>query len=169
MATFEEFFLARKSNIARLELLEFSHPSFSETYRIVRNALTGVVVDLPAPDNEPGAAFRFFPVRIQRDGQNGTMDSKLNITFGDLSDVIPKEIERIITDDSFDVAPKVRYWVYRSDDLTAPIYGPVNFEITALPYTKEGFSATASAPLIATTGTGEIYALERFPMLRGFL
>lgn len=169
MATFEEFFLSRKSNVARLELLEITHPSFSKVYRIVRNAMSGVTVDLPAPDNEAGVLFEFYPVRLQRGGQNGTMDNTLNITFGDLSDVIPQEIDRIIAADTFNIAPKVRYWAYRSDDLTTPIYGPVNFEVTSLPYTKEGFSASASAPQISNTGTGEIYTLERFPMLRGFL
>lgn len=168
MAVFEEFFLSRKSNVARLELLEFSHPSFSQVYRIVRNMLGGVTVTLPDPDNVQ-ATFQFYPVRIQRQGQNGTMDSSLNITFGDLSDVIPKEIERIMLADTFNVTPKVRYWAYRSDDLTKPIYGPSQFEITAMPYTKEGFSATATAPQISVSGTGEIYTLERFPMLRGFL
>jgi hypothetical protein len=169
MGAFEDFFLARKSNSVRVDLLEITHPSFSKVYRIVRNVVTGVTVNLPAPDNEVGAVFDFYPVKLERAGLDGSMDSTINLTFGDLTDIIPEEIARVRAADTFSIAPKVRYWVYRSDDYTQALLGPLNFEITALPYTREGFAAAAQAPTININGTGEVYALERFPMLRGFL
>lgn len=169
MSVFTEFFLARNSNVARLELLEFSHPSFSKTYYVVRNMVQGVNVTLPAPDNRQ-QRFDFYPVSIRRPKYDGTMDSELTISFSDIQDdIIGKEIERVILQDGFEVAPKVRYWAFRSDALNQCIIGPTSFDITNLPYSRSGFSAVASAPKVNTNGTGQFYTLERFPMLRGFL
>lgn len=168
MTAFQEFFLNRKSDVMRLELLEFSHHNFSKTYRVVRNAMNGVTVHLPAPDNR-WEHFDFAPLRIQRDGFDGSMDSRLSITFGDLGDVIAQELQNIRMADSWRVTPSIRYWVYRSDNLNTAIYGPISYLFTSMPYTKEGFTAIAQAPNINANGTGEIYTLTRFPMLRGFL
>ena len=65
--------------------------------------------------------------------------------------------------------PTLRYWVYRSDDLTVPMAGPLVFEVTSV--STKGPSATveAIAPEKNASTTGETYSFARFPMLRGFI
>jgi len=70
---------------------------------------------------------------------------------------------------TFLIKPTVKFRVYRSDDLTAPIYGPFLYDIPAVVLTREGTSFAASAQSLNVVTTGEYYTTDRFPMLRGML
>jgi hypothetical protein len=65
--------------------------------------------------------------------------------------------------------PTVTYRTYRSDDLSAPMFGPVVMEIQAIAMTRQGSSFEAKAPSLNVSRTGETYTIDRFPGLRGFL
>lgn len=67
------------------------------------------------------------------------------------------------------VNPRLRYRAYRSDDLSRPIYGPINLDIDAITMKRDGSNFTAKAPSLNYARTGEVYDLDRFPGLRGFL
>lgn len=164
--TYAEFFLKSNSNVIQLELLEISHPNFTKTYRVVRNAIKGVAVTL-----ETGAieAFEFYPLKIENAGVRDDLDQSITITLGDLGEVLPKELDEITSANGFDVKPIVTYRTYRSDDLTQPMYGPVLLEVTTFTFNREGSNFEAQAPSLNVNKTGELYKMARFPMLRGFL
>jgi hypothetical protein len=67
------------------------------------------------------------------------------------------------------IKPSVVYRVYRSDDLTEPLDGPYLFQANSLAFQKEGATFECTAPRLNLSTTGEIYTMNRFPMLRGFL
>ena len=71
--------------------------------------------------------------------------------------------------DGFSEKPRVVYRTYRSDDLTRPLFGPIVLEVDSFAFNREGSTFTAKAPSLNINKTGELYRLERFPMLRGFL
>lgn len=161
------YFLDSTMDIVQLELLEFSHPNFSQTYRIVRNAREGVTVDL-SPE-ELGVQFDFYPTQVSTINSSDDLDSSLSIQFGDLGEVLPDEMDNLARRMGFLTKPTIRYWVYRSDDLTQPIFGPVLLEAGSMDFGADGAQFNAEAPQLNINKTGEIYKLERFPMLRGYL
>lgn len=69
----------------------------------------------------------------------------------------------------FTQKPVMKYRAYRSDDLTAPMLGPLIFQVNNIAFQKEGATLSASAPRLNLSATGELYDLDRFPTLRGFL
>jgi hypothetical protein len=161
-----EYFLSSKRDDVALELLEVSHSAFTKTYRIVRNATDGVTVTL---ETGATAEFEYYPATITELGSMSDLDSGIRIDFGDLGEVIPKEVDSVHAADAMDVKPVVTYRVYRSDDLTAPLIGPVDLVASTFSFKREGASFEAAAPYVNRNRTGQTYNLTRFPMLRGFL
>ncbi len=278
MSAYSEFFLNSPSSTVQLELIKISHPSFSQDYRIVRNAVNGVTVGglgsgginlfnpsdpdvvsgkyvhpagtlstnssykasgyvplVPGTtytrgstvsfyayydqdknvlsqyrDNTVGTAtftvpegvaygrfsitnsqyptfrivqgttlvahtdwgeapFAYYPLRIVGNGTRENLDFGIRIDLGDLGEILPQELDRISSDLAYGKLPTVEYWTYRSDDLTAPLYGPLVLEVKNINFAREGASMDAKAPSLNVSRTGERYKTSRFPMLRGFL
>lgn len=166
MSAYSEFFLNSKSSVVQLELLEISHPNFSQVFQLVRNAVNGVTVTL---ETGVSRTFTYYPLRIESNGSRDDLDQSFTFTLGDLGELLPKELDRVATANGFSTKPQVVYRTYRSDDLTTPLFGPILLEVESFAFNREGCSFTAKAPSLNINKTGELYTLERFPMLRGFL
>lgn len=166
MTTYAEFFLNSKSSVVQLELLEISHPNFTKVYRIVRNAVQGVTVTLETAET---VAFDYYPLRVTPVAAYDNLDQSLKIDLGDLGEVLPKELDSVSSADAFFIKPLIKYRTYRSDDLTAPLYGPLILEVSTFTFNREGSMFEAKAPSLNVNKTGELYKIDRFPMLRGFL
>lgn len=166
MSAFTEFFLNSDSSIVQLEIVEISHPSFSQVYRIVRNAIDGVTVTLETGET---VACVYYPLQITPTGVTDDLDQTLSVKFGDLGQLVPLEIDYVRAYKTWRIKPTLLYRTYRSDVLTAPMYGPFRFIISNITFNKEGSQCQASAPKVNQNQTGEIYTMDRFPMLRGFL
>ncbi len=166
MSKYSEFFLKSKSSVVQLETLEISHPSFTKVYRIVRNAVEGVTAKV---ENGSYVDFTYYPLQIENAGVRDDLDQSLKINLGDLGEVLPKELDEVTLANSFGIKPTVVYRTYRSDDLETPLFGPVVLEISSFAFNREGSSFEAKAPSLNINKTGEVYKLDRFPMLRGFL
>lgn len=165
MSEYSEFFLNTASNIVELELIEISHPNFTQTYYVVRNAINGITV---THEDTTSHEYTYYPIRIEAGGTSDDLDQTLKVQLGDLGNIIPTELDAIVSAGSSTIKPILRYRTYRSDDLTAPLYGPLKFEISSISFTKEGSAFEAGAPRLNMSATGEIYSMDRFPMLRGF-
>lgn len=317
MSNYSQFFLNSSSRVVQLETFDISHPSFSKRYRVVRNSINGLTATL---EDTTTGVFDYYPISVSPTGSANDLDQSLALTFGDLGQVIPSEVDRLLfsfeqpplftcslfgawTDGSgviigspfqigvgctlyvppgasflsmgancnlfggsgiWNVAindgttttnvsvhgwstpwsiaanptktfgttgsiapatfavtpgnllqlvttgtasitpnngggnplqplpnpalgilpstyvlpnalpssivkPVVLYRTFRSDDLTQPLYGPVQFQIDSIAFKKEGATMQCSAPRLNITSTGETYSMNRFPMLRGFL
>ena len=166
MPSYVEYFLNSPSSVVQLDLLEISHPAFTQTYRLVRNAVHGVTVTLETAEE---AEFVYRPMRIAPLGSGDDLEQALKIDIGDLGEILPTELDAVAAEQMMSVKPTVVYRTYRSDDLTAPLLGPIRLEISNISFSREGASFEARAPSLNINRTGEVYRLERFPMLRGFL
>lgn len=163
MSRYTDFFLNSRADAVQLELFEITHPAFTRPYRIVRNARDGVVVDLSVAETD--VAFDYYPVRIKPLSQSDDLEAAIQIDFGDLGEVLPIELDAVEAAGAFLTKPAVRYWAFRSDDLTAPIFGPIALEITTVGFNEQGASFQAKAPSLNANRTGELYRIDRFPML----
>jgi hypothetical protein len=171
MNAYARFFLNTSSSIIQLELIEISHPSFSQTYRVVRNAINGVTV---THEDATVHAYTFYPCKIAPTGSANDLEQQLQVGFGDLGQIMPLEIDRVLLMTSGGlptsvIKPTLLYRTYRSDDLTAPLAGPYRFQINNVAFQKEAATLQCTAPRLNLNRTGEVYAMDRFPMLRGFL
>jgi len=149
-----------------LELLEISHSSFSQTYRLVRNHVNGVTV---THEDASVHAYQYLPMRLSLTGPRDDLEQILKVEFGDLGETIPQELDAVRADDNFEELPKVVYRVYASDVLTSVLMGPLILEVKRFAMTREGSVFEAKAPSLNVNKTGETYNLPRFPMLRGLL
>lgn len=164
---YSEYFLNSRSSVVQLECIEISHPGFTKTYRLVRNAVKGVTVTLETGGT---AFFEYYPMKLLPQSAKSDLDHSISLTFGDLGEVLPQELDAVMNyPKGMDIKPIVRYRVYRSDDLSSPIYGPLRLEVDSFTFNKTGSAFEAKAASLNLTSTGEIYSLTRFPALRGFL
>lgn len=166
MSAYTEYFLNSQSSVVQLETLEISHSSFSKVYRLVRNATNGITVKL---EDENNYIFDYYPLRISLMNEKDDLDQIIKIQMGDLGEIVPFEIDRISNDDKFSEKPIVKYRTFRSDDLQNVLYGPLILEIKSFSFNREGTTFEAKAPSLNVNKTGEIYSINRFPMLRGLL
>ncbi|RLC78862.1 MAG: hypothetical protein DRI61_09075 [Chloroflexi bacterium] len=166
MPDYNEFFLNSSSAIIQYETLEITHPNFSQDYFIVRNNTEGLTATL---EDSSSQAFEYYPLRIDPTDSVDNLDFGISVTLGDLGELINEEIAAVIAADGFETRPTVLYRTYRSDDLTAPLVGPLRLEMQGVTCNREGAVFTARAPSLNLTTTGELYTFERFPMLRGTL
>lgn len=166
-AKYADFFLNAPSHVAQLETFEISHPGFSKTYRVVRNAVKGLTATL---ETGGAAVFEYYPMKVSPQSSRDDLDYELSLTFGDLGEILPQELDNVMNySNGLNIRPTVKYRVYRSDDLRAPLYGPITLEVEAFTFNKDGASFDAKAVGINVTRTGEVFSLSRFPALRGFL
>lgn len=165
MSKYSEFFLNSKSSVIQYELLEISHPDFSKTYRVIRNNTEGLTVTLEGEEQ----TFDYYPLKVTPAGSREDLDFAIRVDLGDLGEVLPEELDAVASADGYEVKPTVKYMLYSSDDLTAPMLGPFTLEVTAFSFTREGASFEAKAPSLNVSRTGETYQILRFPTLKGFL
>lgn len=167
MSRYSEFFLNSSGSVAKIECIEFMHPDFSQTYRVVRNMAAGCTATY-----EDGVAYAhtYYPLKIDIKGASNDMDQRLTLVFGDLGEIMPIEIDRVRAGDGFLIKPTIKYRVFQSDDLAGgPLFGPLVLQGHSFSFSAEGVQVEAGAPSLNVTKTGEYYTLDRFPMLRGFL
>jgi hypothetical protein len=166
MSEYTEFFLSSFASVAQLDLLEISHPSFSQVYYVVRNKTDGVTV---THEDATEHAYVWAPMNVSLSGPRENLDVVLSVQLGDLGELVPAEIDAVKEDGTSDVLPTVVYRTYRSDDLTVPLYGPHRLKIKKFTNTPQGALFEARAPSLNVNRTGEKYAIARFPMLEGLL
>lgn len=166
MSEYSEFFLASKSSVIQFELLELSHPNFTKTYYIVRNSTEGLTVKLETGQIQN---FEYYPMEIKLGTSTDDLDQSITFNLGDLGEILPKELDSIRTGSGFGIKPQVKYRTYRSDNLDLPMVGPILLEVDTFSFNIDGVSFEAKAPSLNINKTGELYKIDRFPMLRGFL
>lgn len=166
MSTYTEFFLNSAGRIIQYDCLEISHSAFTQTYYVVRNHTEGLTV---IHEDTTSHNYQYYPLKILSLGARGDLDQGLQIVLGDLGEVLPQEIDAVSDGDGFGEKPVVKYRTYRSDNLLVPLYGPLLLEVTTFSFTREDSSFEARAPQLNINKTGEIYEIDRFPMLRGLL
>jgi hypothetical protein len=166
MSIYSEFFLNSSSKVVELELIEIAHPNFTSTKRLVRNAIDGITVTL---EDTSVHTFDYYPMAITVSGDRDNLDQGIKLNFGDLGQVLPAELDALFAADGFVIKPTLTYRTYRSDDLSAPLYGPAIFLVEDISFTKEGATIQAASQRLNQTSTGQLYTIDRFPMLRGFL
>ncbi len=167
MSDLAEFFLHSAPSVAQLDCLEIAHPDFSQTYRIVRNHEDGVSVTHEGPAGP--FAYTYYPARVLPISVRDDLVQALSITLGDVGDVIAKEIANVWEANGLNTRPSLTYRAYRSDDLSAPMLGPLVLELVNVTTAREGASFEARAPELNASRTGELYDVTRFPMLKAFL
>lgn len=167
MPDYTEFFLNRAGSVIMLECLEFSHPSFSKTYYVVRNAPDGATV---THEDASTHTYEYTPLKIELGNATDDLDQKLNIALADLGRVLPAEVDAALAGSYAHIAPKLKYRAYRHDDLSQPLISLQVLEVTSLSRDAEGITTIeAKAQGLNNNRTGQIYSLDRFPLLRGLL
>lgn len=163
MSNYTSFFLNAKGGLIQLECIEISHSSFEKPFRYVRNDTSGITVT-----HEDGLdyTYEYQVLEIQRSNVTNDIDQVMNITFADADDTFTKAMQNITTTER----PSFKYRSYRDDDLTAPMVIIQTLEITSMNKDGSGYiTFEAKAPELNSVKTGEIYTLDRYPLLRGTL
>ena len=146
-----------------LECIEIDHSSFEQPFRFVRNDTSGITVK-----HEDGLDYfyQYQVLEIQRSNVTNDLDQIMNINFFDTNDEFMDAIESISTNER----PTYKYRAYRDDDLTYPMQLIQTLEIASASKDNSGVvTFEARAPELNAVKTGDVYTLERFPMLRGTL
>lgn len=161
-----DFFLNCRANIVRVECLEIAHPAFSRSYYIVRNVVKGCVVK---HDDGQWQEYQYYPLRLKMKSQTQDLDFGLEIGLGDLGSIVPHELKRVKESGLIKTKASVVYRAYRSDVLDRILDGPFRLQVKLVSYMREGASFNAEPAVVNNNYTGEIFDLERFNPLRGFL
>lgn len=167
----KDFHLDSVSSVVLLETLEISHSLWPAPIRIVTNHPDGISVTL---ENGQPAIFEFIPLLIQRGNTSDDLDQTLNITVGDLGEIVPPLIQKI-RDASSDEKPQVIYRSFAFDAASMVLTKQTPIEIIrGLSVAKMNQDYQATTFEAATSGknsvkTGRTYNFKEYPDLRGLI
>lgn len=167
----KDFHLDSATSVVLLETLEISHSLWPDPIRIVTNHPDGISVTL---ENGQPATFEFIPLMIKRGNTSDDLDQTLNITVGDLGEVVPPLIQKI-REASSDEKPQVIYRSFAFDAASMVLTKPTPIEIIrGLYVAKMNQDYQATTFEAATSGknsvkTGRTYNFEEYPDLRGLI
>lgn len=115
MSDLADFFFSAAPSVVRYQLIELSHPNFTQTYRLVRNATEGVYVKHEG--SSVPTFYTYMPMRIDEIGSDNSLDQSMDVTFGDLGSILPFEIDLISNANSMGTKPVLTYREARSDEM----------------------------------------------------
>ncbi len=174
-----DFFFNTPSSSVAIETLEISHNAFSQVYRIVRNHTGGTLGYITAPTEEignPTQTFYYYPCNIQMASSEDDLDYTLKVTFGDLGEIIPSELDRVFANGSIKTKPSVKYRVYQwnNGDGSTLLLSQLKFygdpmEIKGISFNQDGCTFEASPNLTNSNSIGMKYTTDVFEGLRGFV
>lgn len=161
-----DFYLKGNPNDVLLQLIEVTHPAFSKVYRYVKNAVDGVTVK-----HEDGIDYwyEYSPLSIKKSKSSDDLDQSLEIAVGDLGLEFPLEIDRLRASEYSQTKPSLHYREYLMSDLTKPMLSILNLDVTDYQPQQSGASFTCQAKRLNLSKTGEVYTLDKFPTMRGFV
>lgn len=162
-----DFFFGASQSTAELQTLEIRQPDFSQIWRFQYAYREGFWARLETGEQ---VFFQYLPMALKLMEDRGNLDFGISVTLGDLGDILPDEIQRARAAGTLRTSPpEVIYRAYRSDDMEAPMYGPIRLQAQPIIRTNEGSQFDAIAPQANVHKTGMLYRPDLFPGLRGFL
>ena len=165
MSDYVAFFLNTQSSVIAIDCIEISHPSFQSTLYFVRNIADGIT--LTHEDNS-SHHYIYQPMKIDRNNVSNDLEQTMQITIADIDDSFINAIKNIRHSAYPRVKPKIKYRLYRDDDLSSPVVSLQTLEIANVSKDKSGnVSFEGKAPELNSVKTGKTYGVEDFPMLRG--
>lgn len=182
MTALSEYYLSSAPSIVEIDCIEIQHFRFNPTvFRITRNAQ---LHELSTFDDEgqpkrgiivmhEGAVgpfeYEYVPMKIDRIGSGTDLEQALRITFGDVGEILPAQLELIDNFNANVAKPIVRYRAYRSDDLSTPLTTvPSVLEMKRVTFNRDGCGFEAVAPYLNVARTGQLYNIKDFPTMRAF-
>lgn len=155
-----DFFFNTRESVQEYETIILEHPDFSQTYRLVRNRAGGLTTV-----HGGGVFYQYLPMQIRPLASQTDMDQEIEVTLGDLGEIVAAELENIAEANGFNVKPVCTYATFRSDDTSGRMFGPIIMNMDAVSLNRDGAAFKAKATNFNVSTTGEIYDTGRFPML----
>lgn len=159
------FMMTSPATDVLLETLELSHPSWSKTYRIIRNDCLGASLNT---ENGP-LFFDYVPFNLRQSGDSGDLNKKISVELSDLGEIIPDEFRRMEDAGTLNTAPKmvVRCFSHRTGEM---VLGPMKLDVRGAVFVAEkGCKLEASAKAAMANSTGTVFDIERVPTIKAFL
>ena len=156
---YEQLLNSQPENERYFETVAIRHSKMSGTRYLVMDSIS-----LTAKLSN-GQQVIFSPANISSTNaeNNNDLDQTASFTIEDLNNELDDELELIPLGDEEDIL--VDYSVYVSESLDAPATS-VTYVVKAIPQRLGAFTLQCGAPSLNQDETGEIFDLERFPMLR---
>lgn len=164
----KDLHLDSSPSIAALETLEISHSLWPTPIRIVTNHADGIDAMLETGEL---VNFEFAPLLINKGTTSDDLDQNLNITLGDLGEIVPPLIKQIRAADS-DEYPQVIYRQYAYDVATMsfakdkPIDIIKGLFVEQMSRDHQATTFEAKTPDKNTVATGRLYTIEEYPDLK---
>ena len=167
------YFLAGNPDDVLFQTIEISHPAFRNEHRFVANKADGLYVPFESEDENgnPVASQLFYeyaPLDIKLGESTESLDQYIEVTIGDLGDILPSEIEAIRSDEFSSMQkPEVVYAEFLASNLNEPTLVIGNLEISQ--YTMKTGMAVFKCEVkkLNTRKTGVTYNLKDFPIMWG--
>ena len=102
--SYAEFLLKSSPSVVEFETIQISHPNFTRTYWLVANNVDGLSAVLEDGNEQ---VFEFCPLEISPSNSTSDLDFMLGISFGDLGEILPTEIDNVRQSDNQQVIEPV--------------------------------------------------------------
>lgn len=148
------FFSAQTTSIYH-ELITFNSPV---NKGFVRNAKSGIISN--------GVSYEYLPFRIRKGESRNNVDYEFFIDFAVADNILLNNYIRYIQTNP---EPTLTYSIVDGSDNNDILFGPITMSLGNVIVEKSAASLAVNQRDLSRNRTGEIYDLDRFPSLQGFL
>jgi hypothetical protein len=120
-ADLAEFFFAAHPAVVQLQTIEITHPNFTAPLRFVRNSPGGIRV--LHEDGDGPFVYSYLPMNIRTLGTTSSLDQTLEVTLGDVGELLPIQLQILSDGNGFQTKPVLIYREYRSDEYAMTAIG----------------------------------------------
>lgn len=167
------YFLSGDPDDVLFQTIEIRHPAFEHYHRFVANKADGLYVPVETQDEAGNLIteqlfYEYAPLEIKLGESNESLDQYIDVTIGDLGDILPAEIEAIRNSEYTPMQkPEVIYCEYLASNLAEPSLVISNLEISEYRM-KSGMAIfKCEVKKLNARKTGVTYNLKDFPIMRG--
>lgn len=113
MSELSEFFFTAHPSVTRIQLIEITHPNFTAPIRVQRQSKKSLRV--VHEDAEEAVIYQYLPMQIKALGATSSLDQSLEITMGDVGEIVQAQLLQIANRNGYQTKPILNYREYRSD------------------------------------------------------
>lgn len=167
-AAYDRFLASTPAGKREYRTIEIYHPDFSNLLRFVKDFEDQtLILEATAPRNPSSAVlFTAIAMEVGEPSENRDGDPILTINLGAVANEVNDELD-LMTDTGRLTPISVIYRKFYEGDLTGPV---LVLNLTASNIKFDGFTAVAFVAEdtdFINKRSGELYTIERFPMLSG--
>ena len=164
MANQNNFFLTDTSAVRKVDTIELNHPDWTVPFYFQNEWIDEDMI--ATNEDSVAVTYQYQLFEVDRGNVMADLDQGVSITFADYID----ELKNAINSADHMKAITLKHRMFRDDDLSSPLDFIQTLQVLKVNNDSNGVvTFEASAEQLNSVKTGDVYTLNKYPLLKGVI